>query len=168
MIIMGVAGAGKSTIGAALASALKWTFIDADDYHAAEHIEQMRRGIALTDVERGPWLLRVREAIVDTTARGQPAVVACSALKRRYRDVITRGVQDTRFVYLRAGESLLRHRLATRSGHFAGPALASAQAEALEEPAGDEALILDASCPPQELVDAIRRALRLGASSGEP
>ena len=163
---MGIAGAGKSTIGAALASTLDWPFIDADAYHAPEHIEQMRRGVGLTDVERGPWLARVHEAIVAVVANGQSAVVACSALKRRYRDVLSRGVQDVRFVYLHASEALLRHRLSTRSAHFVGPALASTQAEALEPPTAEEALTLDASRAPEELVHAICDALQLRPTGG--
>lgn len=165
---MGVAGAGKSTIGTALARELGWRFIDADDYHAPEHIEQMRTGIGLTDTERGPWLARVRDAILAATEGGQPAVVACSALKHRYREALSQGLPDVRFVYLHASETLLRHRLATRPPHFAGPALAAAQADALEPPDHEEALMLDAALPPQQLVSSIRRALKLGPTAAAP
>ena len=157
---MGAAGAGKSTIGAALAAALEWRFIDADDFHTAANIERMRQGIGLTDEERLPWLTRVRQAMLDSIANGQPAVVACSALKRRYRQILTAGVADARFVHLQADERLLRERLGSRRGHFAGPALASTQLHDLEPPEFD-AVIVDASMPPQVLVGEIRRALNL-------
>ena len=157
---MGAAGAGKSTVGAALAAALGWPFIDADDFHTAVHIERMRDGVGLSDADRGPWLARVRQAMLDHTAKHHSAVVACSALKRRYREVLTAGVDDTRLVYLEADETLLRNRLGERRGHFAGPALAATQLHDLEAPQG-EAVILDASSPPHVLVSEIRRALDL-------
>jgi gluconokinase len=160
VIIMGAAGAGKSTVGAALAATLDWPFFDADDFHTAANIERMRQGIGLTDEERLPWLGRVRQAMLDSMARGQSAVVACSALKRRYRQILTAGVADPRLVHLQADEQLLRHRLSTRRGHFAGPALASTQLHDLETPAF-EAVIVDASLPPQVLVGEIRRALNV-------
>ena len=157
---MGAAGAGKSTIGAALAAALGWPFIDADDFHTAVDIERMRRGIGLTDDERVPWLARVRQAMLDELAKGQSAVVACSALKRRYREVLTEGVAGARFVHLQADEALLKQRLATRRGHFAGPALATTQLRDLETPEC-EAVVMDASRAPQVIVAEIRRALDL-------
>ncbi len=157
---MGAAGAGKSTIGAALAAALGWPFIDADDFHTAVNIERMRQGAGLTDEERGPWLARVRQAMLDQIGKGRPAVVACSALKRRYRQMLTAGVNDVRFVHLQADELLLRDRLTSRRGHFAGPALASTQLHDLETPEC-EAVIVDAALPPQLLVSEIRRALNL-------
>jgi gluconokinase len=160
VIIMGAAGAGKSTIGAALADALDWPFFDADDFHTEVNIERMRQGIGLTDEERLPWLVRVRQAMLDSVARGQPAVVACSALKRRYRQILTAGIADARFVHLQADEQLLRDRLRTRRGHFAGPALASTQLHDLETPEF-EAVMVDASMSPPVLIGEIRRALNL-------
>jgi gluconokinase len=158
VIIMGAAGAGKSTVGAALAAALGWRFIDADAFHSAANIERMRRGVGLTDEERLPWLTRVRHAMLEATADGEAAVVACSALKRRYRQILTAGVDHARFVHLQADEELLRERLLTRRGHFAGPALAATQLHDLEAPE-DEALMVDAALPPHVLVNEIRRAL---------
>jgi gluconokinase len=158
VILMGAAGAGKSTIGAVLAASLGWPFLDADDFHTATNVEQMRRGIGLTDDQRGPWLARVRQAMLDQIANGQSAVVACSALKRRFRQLLTAGVADVRFVHLQADEALLRTRLSTRRGHFAGPALAASQLHDLETPELD-AVIVDASLPPGILVSRIRRAL---------
>lgn len=159
VIVMGAAGAGKSTIGAALAAELGWSFIDADAFHTADNIAHMRGGTGLTDEDRGPWLTRVRDAIRDPSA--QPVVVACSALKRSYREALTDGVHHARFVYLQAHEALLRERLMNRRGHFAGPALAATQLHDLEAPV-DDALIVDASLPPDVLVGQIRRALQLG------
>jgi gluconokinase len=158
VIVMGAAGAGKSTIGAAFAASLGWVFIDADDFHTAANIERMRRGIGLTDEERLPWLTRVRHALLAAKANGQSAVVACSALKRRYRQLLTAGVEDARFVHLQADEELLKERLRARRGHFAGPGLAATQLHDLEPPE-DEALIVDASLPPHVLVSEMRRAL---------
>lgn len=155
---MGAAGAGKSTVGAALAASLGWRFIDADDFHPAANIERMRRGVGLTDEERLPWLARVRHAILEKCADGEAAVVACSALKHRYRQILTAGVDQARFVHLQADADLLTERLMTRHGHFAGPALAATQLHDLETPQ-DEALIVDASRPPHVLVSEIRRAL---------
>ena len=114
VIIMGAAGAGKSTIGAALAADLGWPFIDADDFHTPANIERMRQGIGLTDDDRGPWLVRVRQGMLQQLEQGQPSVVACSALKRSYRQILSEGVTDARFVHLRADEALLRNRLSTR------------------------------------------------------
>jgi len=164
VIVMGAAGAGKSTVGAALAAALGWPFIDADAFHTADNIARMRAGTGLTDEDRGPWLTRVRDAIRDLSA--QPVVVACSALKRSYREALTDGVRHARFVYLQADEALLRERLMNRRGHFAGAALAATQLHDLEAP-GDDALIVDASLPPDVLVGQIRRALQLGAERPE-
>jgi gluconokinase len=160
VIIMGAAGAGKSTVGAALAVALGWSFIDADDFHTPANIERMRAGVGLSDEDRGPWLARVRQAILEHTARRQPVVVACSALKRRYREILTAGVDDPRLVYLQADEMLLKNRLRNRRGHFAGPALATTQLHDLEAPQ-DEALYVDASLAPLVLVTDIRRALNI-------
>ena len=158
IIVIGAAGAGKSTIGAALAAALGWSFIDADDFHTPANIARMRAGVGLSDEDRAPWLVRVRQAILEHTGRHQPVVVACSALKRRYRDILTAGVDDARLVYLQADEVLLENRLRNRRGHFAGPALAATQLHDLEAPQA-EALYVDASLAPHVLVAEIRRAL---------
>ncbi len=164
VIVMGAAGAGKSTVGAALAAALGWPFIDADAFHTADAIARMRGGTGLTDEDRGPWLTRVRDAIREPSTH--PVVVACSALKRSYRDALTDGVPDTHFVYLQAHETLLKERLMSRQGHFAGPALAATQLRDLEPPT-DDALIVDASLPPDVIVGQIGRALNLRAERPE-
>jgi gluconokinase len=111
VIIMGPAGAGKSTVGRALAAALGWRFHDADDFHLTASIAKMRQGIPLEDDERDPWLVRVRSAILIEIAAGRDAVVACSALRDRYRTLLAGGLDEVRFVYLQADPGLLRSRL---------------------------------------------------------
>lgn len=164
IVVMGVTGAGKTTVGRALADALGWEFIDADDHHSAENVARMRSGIALTDEDRVPWLASLRTAIETTLARGAPVVVACSALKQAYRDaLVPMGAADVvRFVFLDAGEQLVRQRLARRTGHYAGAALLESQLATLEEPR--DALRLDASASAATLVNGIRAGLGLEPS----
>ena len=161
IVVMGVAGAGKTTVGRALAKALGWAFIDADDYHSAENVALMRRGIALTDEARIPWLTAVRDAIEATLARGGHAVLACSALKHAYRVALApaNGAETVRFVFLDASEDVLRERLDRRRGHYAGVALVESQLATLERP--HDAIRLDARETPAALVAKIRAALRL-------
>ena len=154
---MGAAGAGKTTVGQALARALGWRFIEADDLHSPENIAKMRQGIGLSHLDRMPWLSRVRQAIEEADANGESVVVACSSLTNEYRAILSAGLEHVRFVYLRASASLLETRLRQRSGHFAGPALLTAQLRTLQEP-GTSALTLDASAAPETLVAAIRSA----------
>jgi carbohydrate kinase (thermoresistant glucokinase family) len=157
VIVAGVTGSGKSTVGRALADRLGWRFHDADDLHPPENVARMRANQPLTDAQRLPWLLRVR-AVVEQAARdGRGDVIACSALKRRYRETIAGGVAGVRFVHLTGDPELLRERLEHRPDHFAGPGLLDSQIEALERPA--DALTLDVSLPVDALVDAIARDL---------
>lgn len=161
IVIMGVAGAGKSTVGGALAESLRWRFIDGDDFHTAQNMSRMRGGIALSDSERAPWLARLRGEIGSVLARGESAVVACSALKERYREALVPPAAENAvsFVYLDADEELLRQRLQRREGHFAGESLLASQLDTLEEPSN--ALRVDAARAPDALVAAIRSAYRL-------
>ena len=161
IVIMGVAGAGKSTVGGALAASLRWRFIDGDNFHTAENISRMRGGIALSDSERAPWLAALRSEIASVLARGESAVVACSALKERYREALVPPAAKSAvsFVHLDADEELLRERLQRREGHFAGGSLLASQLETLEEPTN--ALRVDAARAPDALVAAIRSAYRL-------
>jgi gluconokinase len=157
IVLMGPAGAGKSTVGRALALQLGWRFIEADEFHAAPDIEKMRGGVALTDEERWPWLERVRDAMDAVAKAGDHAVVACSALRQQYRDYLARDRGGVRFVFLNAPVELLRRRLVRRTGHFAAGGLLESQLETLELPT--DALTLDASLPVETLVAQIRAAL---------
>ena len=162
IVVMGPAGAGKTTVGILLAKSLGWRFLDADDFHSLGNIEKMRMGVGLSDEDRDPWLRAIRSALTSAVARGSSVVLACSALKEQYRDALipagsVRG--RIRFVYLRAPPNVMRERLAHRTGHYAGPELLASQLETLEEPR--DALWVDASCSPEEIAIEIRRGLAL-------
>jgi carbohydrate kinase (thermoresistant glucokinase family) len=160
VVVMGPSGAGKTTIGRALAVALGWQFVEADDLHPPANIDKMRRGQGLTDADREPWLSSVRDEARRALEQGLPTVVACSALKQHYRDQIGGDSKAVHFVYLKADPDLLRQRLAKRQAHFAGPALVASQLATLEEP-HEEAVTIDAAQDVDTIVTEIRRALRL-------
>lgn len=153
---MGVAGAGKTTIGTLLAETLGWGFLDADSLHARASVEKMRSGIALEDADRAPWLDAVRARLVDAGARGRDIVVACSALKESYRTYLSAGLQVT-WVYLTGSKTLIRQRLEGRVGHFMGAAMLRSQVDALEEPSG--VVVADVSRSPREIVEQILEAV---------
>lgn len=162
VIVMGVAGAGKSTVGRLLAHELGWGFADADGYHSPAAWAKMGRGEPLTDADRAPWLARLRAVIADHRATGKSLVVACSALKASYREALVppdapRGA--VAFVYLRVPPDTTRTRLATRRGHPVGPALDASQWATLEEPA--DALWVDGTRSPAACVRAAIEGLRL-------
>jgi gluconokinase len=160
VIVMGVAGSGKTTVGAALAAARGWRFVDADDVHAPESVAKMARGEPLTDADRAPWLARLRAIVAEAVGRQQPLVLACSALKARYRATLIDGDgAQVRIVHLAASPELLRHRLETRAGHYMKPTLLDSQLAALEAPS--DALTLDASLPVATLVRSIETAFSL-------
>lgn len=165
IVVMGVAGAGKTTVGHALAESLGWRFHDADDFHPPANVERMRAGQPLGDEQRAPWLAALRALLETELASGRQAVLACSALRHRYRDLLlpeTSAPGAVRVVYLRVSRPVLARRLTTREAHFAPVALLDSQLEALEEPTADEgALILDGERPVPELVAEVRRTLGL-------
>jgi gluconokinase len=169
MIVMGVSGSGKSTIGALLARRLHWEFEDADWLHSASNVDKMHNGIPLTDEDRRPWLEAVATWIDNTRRAGEHAVVGCSALKRRYRDILIGDRTDVRLVYLKGDESLIARRIATRHEHFMPRSLLHSQFEALEEPGPDEAPITVSIEPqPREVVAQILSALAMAEDVRTP
>ena len=164
VIVMGVSGAGKSTVGAMLAAALGAAFIDGDDAHPPANIEKMRTGTPLDDADRLPWLRDLARGIDASRAEGTDVVLACSALKARYRDVLAAGRDDVHFVYLTGDEALLRRRLEARAGHFMPAGLLASQFADLEEPS--EAIVVDAAQAPEEIVTAVHDALARPGRNG--
>jgi gluconokinase len=160
---MGVTGAGKTTVGASLAGSLGWEFIDADDLHPPANVEKMRVGRPLTDADRWPWLARLNELLHERAERRTNVVLACSALKASYRDVLLRGIPDARLVYLRGSESIIAARLAERRGHYMNPALLASQLATLEEPR--DVIVVDIAEPPAVLVGAIRAQLAVDSAA---
>ncbi|MHB8381142.1 MAG: gluconokinase [Candidatus Binataceae bacterium] len=159
VILMGVSGAGKTTIGRMLAGALGWDFRDGDDLHSVANREKMISGVALSDADRQPWLAAIRAMIDGYVARGQSAIVACSALKRSYREMLCGDPSKARFVWLDGAPELITRRLAARRGHFMRPELLASQFTDLEAP--PDALRIEVSSPPAEIVAAIRRELSI-------
>ena len=157
IVIMGVSGSGKTTVGRKLAAALRWDFSDADEFHSPANVEKMKSGIPLTDEDREPWLRSIRDAIERWKRDESGHVLACSALKKRYREVLGRDDPHVRFVYLHGGFELISERLKSRKSHFFNPALLRSQFEALEDP--EDALVVDVSKEPHEIVSQILDAL---------
>jgi gluconokinase len=161
LIIMGVTGSGKTTVGRMLADRLAWEFVDGDDFHSRVNKEKMRRGIPLTDADREPWLTALQGVVRGWVRRGSDGVLACSALKRSYRDKLRSG-EDVRFIYLKGDYGLLEQRLRGRAGHFVGPQLFEGQLELLEEPSEDEqAITIEVALPPSTIVERVISSLGL-------
>ena len=151
---MGVAGSGKSLIGAALAHALDVRFVEGDDFHSLKNIAKMSAGIPLTDEDRSGWLRSLAYRLRYASEAGVGVVIACSALKRSYRDVLRNGSPDVQFIYLEGSRRLIAERLARRGGHFMQASMLDSQLAILEEPAPDEhAWVCDVALPPQRIVD---------------
>lgn len=159
IIVMGVAGCGKTTVGRGLAEALQWEFIEADDFHPPANVAKMSKGFALGDADRAPWLAAVRAAIEASAARGARIVVACSALKEAYRIVLAPDPGAARFAHLRGDYGLIKGRLGGRTGHFMKESLLRSQFEDLEEPA--YALTLDAVQAPDAIIRRIREVFSI-------
>lgn len=152
-VVMGVSGAGKSRIGAALAQALDVDFVEGDRYHPARNVERMSAGIALTDEDRAEWLEALAVRLADSVHAGSGLVMSCSALKRSYRDILRGGATDVRLVYLKGSPPLLAERIAARTGHFMPRSLLESQLATLEEPGPDEdAWVLDIARPPEDII----------------
>ena len=158
VIVMGVVGAGKTTIGQLLAEQLSWAFVDADEFHPLANVEKISHGIGLSDQDRAPWLKSLHEAIVQWIAAKRNVVLACSALKRSYRLELAAG-PEVKFVYLKGSTRLIRERLRSREGHFASEQILASQFQDLQEP--DQALTVEISPTPKQIVAEIRNGLGL-------
>ena len=155
IVLMGAAGAGKTTVGRRLSEQLGWAFLDGDAVHPPENIAKMAGGVPLTEEDRRPWLDALRRSIAEWVGRNIDGVVACSLLRQAHRASVLAGFgHHVKLVYLRASHEVLEERLTARTGHFAGVALLNSQLALLDEPSN--ALVLDASQSPEDLVQAIR------------
>ena len=164
-IVFGVSGAGKTTIGKLLAKDLGWRFLEADDFHPRANIEKMRSGRPLTDEDRWPWLERLREQIARSVAANENAVLACSALKRAYRERL-RVSNDVNLVFLRGDYALIEKQCRDRRDHFMSPGLLKSQFADLEEPDPDEhVLTIELGRKPQVLVEEIKARLGFGSNT---
>jgi gluconokinase len=163
LVVMGVSGSGKTTIADKLAERLNWAFEDGDRFHPASNVAKMSAGQPLTDEDRWPWLQAIADEIDRVCNAGQHAVIACSALKRAYRDILVHGRNDVRIIYLKGTQELIASRLARRKGHFMPPGLLDSQFKTLEPPGQGEGPVtvsIDASV--EAIVDDIVRQLNLG------
>ncbi len=166
LVVMGVSGSGKTTLASLLAEQLGWVLADADSFHSAANLRKMRRRIALTDEDRWPWLRAIAAWIDETRDAGRHGVVACSALKRSYRDLLLDGRPEVRLVYLKGDAQLIRRRMAKRAGHFMPMALLQSQLDTLEEPGPDEnAIVVSIDDEPEAIAARILAVLRVRLSA---
>ncbi|MBB2206578.1 gluconokinase [Gluconacetobacter takamatsuzukensis] len=164
IVVMGVSGCGKSTVAAFLAGRLDWEFIEGDALHPAANVEKMRQGIPLDDTDREPWLHEIARTIRDWRGADKAGIIACSALRRCYRETIAGGADDVHFVYLRGSSPSIAQRLAARQGHYMPASLLESQFATLEEPGPDEpAITIDTGAPADELVTEVLGILHLAA-----
>jgi gluconokinase len=169
LVVMGVSGSGKSTIAVKLAERLGWSYEDGDKFHPASNVAKMSTGHPLTDEDRWPWLQAIADEIDTVCKAGQHAVIACSALKRAYRDILVHGRSDVRIVFLKGTQELIANRLAQRKGHFMPPGLLTSQFNTLEPPDQSEnpvTVSIDASV--DAIVDDIVSQLGLGPADSNP
>jgi gluconokinase len=168
LVVMGVSGSGKSTIAAMLAHRLHWIYEDGDWFHPKSNIEKMHHGEPLNDEDRWPWLHAIAEWIDATRRAGGHGIVACSALKRAYRDVLIGDRRDVRLIFLKGDRDLIARRIAARADHFMPPGLLDSQFKTLEEPQADERPITVSVMPhPREIVESIVQKLGLESATAE-
>jgi len=164
LVVMGVSGCGKSTIAAMLAHRLHWIYEDGDWFHPRSNIEKMHHGEPLDDADRWPWLHSIADWIDATRLNGNHGIVACSALKRAYRDILVGDRGDVRIIYLKGDQDLIERRIAARADHFMPPGLLDSQFKTLEEPTADEYPIVVSIVPhPREIVETIVKKLGIDA-----
>ena len=169
IVVMGVAGSGKTTVGEKLAERLGWPYEDGDRFHPRANVEKMSAGHPLTDEDRWPWLQAIAGEIDRVCRRGGHVVIACSALKRAYRDVLVHGRDDVRIVYLDGTQELIAGRLKARKGHFMPPALLESQFKALQRPSPDEhAVTVSIDAPVEAIVDDLMRKLGPDLHGNQP
>lgn len=159
IVVMGVAGSGKTTVGRLVADKLGWSFDDADDFHPPANVAKMSAGQPLNDEDRAPWLAAIREHISGALKRDEGAVVTCSALKQAYRDVLNVDPQRVKFVHLHGSRELLWERISARENHFMKPAMLDSQLATLEVP--EDALVVDIAPAPEVIADTVCDRLSL-------
>jgi gluconokinase len=165
LIVMGVSGSGKTTVGEGLAKRLGWPYEDADKFHPASNVAKMSAGHPLTDEDRWPWLKAIAAEIDRVCDADERVVIGCSALKRAYRDILVHGRTDIRLVYLDGTQALIADRLGRRKGHFMPPGLLTSQFSTLEPPTPDEHVLrVTIDAPVEAIVDDVLRQLKLGQS----
>jgi gluconokinase len=157
-IVIGVSGSGKTTVGKLLAQRLGWDFFDADGFHPPENVAKMAAGVPLTDEDRAPWLAGLHDLLAGTLRAGRHPILACSALKQRYRDELQTGNEGLRLVYLKGSYGLIQARMRERPNHYMKPEMLRSQFDALEEPA--EAWVADVAEPPEKIVEDILGSLK--------
>ena len=168
LIVMGVSGSGKSTIADKLAERLRWSYEDGDKFHPASNVAKMSAGHPLTDEDRRPWLRAIADEIDRVCGAGQRAVIACSALKRAYRDILVHGRSDVRIIYLKGTQELIAQRLAARKDHFMPPGLLDSQFKTLEPPdTRENPVTVSIDAPVDAIVDDIIRGLRLSPAESD-
>jgi len=159
VVMMGVSGSGKTTVGRLLARRLDWTYYEGDDFHSAADIEKMSKGISLTDADRLPWLASIRNVIDECCARGSDAVIACSALRDKYRRCLANGESEIQFVYLKGDPEVIRERMNSRDRHYMKAGMLDSQFASLEEP--ENAIVMDVSNSLEDIVANIESELAL-------
>ncbi len=157
VVLMGVSGCGKTTVGRLLARRLDWLFYEGDEFHPAANIDKMSKGIALTDADRLPWLAEIRKIIDECFERGLDAVIACSALRKKYRRMLSDNVAELQFVYLQGDYSTIQERMIAREDHYMKPGMLESQFESLEEP--DNAIVADISHSPHIIASQIEKEI---------
>lgn len=154
-MLMGVSGSGKTTIGKRLSEKLGWQFYDGDDFHPAENLEKMSKGISLTDRDRQPWLEKLHDLMQHLHQKPENAIIACSALKEDYREYLADNLVEIQWIYLKGNYQQIASRIEQRQGHFMKTQLLASQFQALEEPNKEETLVIDITLPPEQIIEHI-------------